>query len=394
MAVGVLLSVAACADTEGGTAAGGRPDGGERAPSAVGDTPPRVPSAAGLPGFVADVGFASDGSGFALLAECGRKRCRQHVAVLDAGADTWRLRRSPLADVTGDLAITAGLVVLGPGRALITEGGWPPPDRTWFTGDRGRSWRAGTTEPSGTVPVVSGGGALVEDCARADREGNSCERSRLLTVVPATGEYRSLAAQPPLKGPMIPAGEIARGTAGSLLLASGRDPGSDRPALAVSEDRGRTWRLSRLPGSTRHGSGMRVVAAPGTEGNKLYAAQPGHLPGEDDVKNGLLALHRSADAGHTWERVWEHRRGVEPRSLLGAPVAAADGSLTLHGEDGAWRSTDGGRTFTRAEDSRGPAGSVTTTPLGYLGGDSHGSGRFRISADGVHWTSFALGDGD
>ncbi|MER5213263.1 exo-alpha-sialidase [Streptomyces sp. NPDC002838] len=402
VAVGVLALLAGCSgDSDRSRGSDGKGDTGARVPTSVGAMSPRIPSATDLPGFVAGVGFASDGSGFALLAECGEARCRQRVAVLDAGAGSWRLGRSPLPDVTGDLGITAGLVVLGPGRALITEGRWPPPDGTWFTGDGGRSWRRGSTKPSGTTPVVPKGGALVEDCVRMDREGNGCERSRLAAVLPTTGEYRLLSVQPPLKV-IRPAGEVAGDTEQGLLFASGRDPRSGRLALAVSEDRGRTWRPTRLTASGTYGEpygwSTHVVAAAPAEPElrlqpqTLYAAQPGQLPDEDDVKNGLLALHRSTDAGHTWERVWQHRTGVEPRSLLGAPVAAADGSLTVHGEAGVWRSTDGGRSFARVSAGRGMSGSVTTTPLGYLWGDSLGAGSWRISADGVHWRSFELGD--
>ncbi|WP_217234989.1 exo-alpha-sialidase [Streptomyces sp. AC555_RSS877] len=387
--VGVLVLATACGDA----GAGGRAPGSAEARA------PRVPSAPDLPGFVAGIGFASDGSGFALLAECGRTRCRQRVAVLDRGAQAWRLGRSPLPDVTGDLGITAGLVVLGPGRALLTDGTWPAPDGTWFTGDAGRNWRRGSSEPSGSTPVVPEGGVLVEDCLRVDREDNGCERSRLAAVLPDTGEYKALATQPPLEGAVRPAGEavpeaqsgLVGAPAEELLFASGSDPGSDRPALAVSEDRGRSWRLSPLPGAAEHGWGARVVGAarPAT----LYAVQPGIPPDEDDVKNGLLALYRSTDGAHTWERVWKHHKGVEPRSSLGIPIAAADGSLTVHGEAGVWRSVDGGRSFT-GSGSRGLAGSVTRTPLGYLWNDSFGAGSFRISADGVHWTSFELGQGN
>ncbi|MFD3498858.1 exo-alpha-sialidase [Streptomyces sp. NPDC058678] len=387
--LGVLALTTACGDA----GAGGR------APGKAEFTPPRIPSARELPGFVAGIGFASDGSGFALLAECGKTRCRQRVAVLDRGADAWRLARSPLPDVTGDLGITAGLVVLGPGRALLTDGTWPPPDGTWFTGDAGRNWRRGSSEPSGSTAVVPEGGALVEDCLRTDPEGNGCERSRLVAVLPDTGEYKALAGQPPLEGAVRPAGAVAPeaesglvgASAEELLFASGSDPGSGRPALAVSEDRGRSWRLSRLPGTAEHGSGVHVVGV--ARSTLLYAVRPGLPPDEDDVKNGLLALYRSTDGAHTWERVWKHRKGVEPRSSLGTPVAAADGSLTVHGEAGAWRSVDGGRSFT-GSGSRGLAGSVTRTPLGYLWSDSFGAGSFRISADGVHWASFELGDGN
>jgi hypothetical protein len=346
--------------------------------------PPRVPSGTELPGDAVGVGFAADGSGFALLAECGKTRCVQRVAVLDKGAGAWRMGTSPLPDVTGDLGITAGLVVLGPGRALITEGKWPPPERTWYTGDGGSSWRQATGDAVGSTPTVPEGGVLVEDCTGPDEEGNGCVRTRLLAVMPDTGEYRVLAHQPPLKGVMTPAGQI-----GVRLYAAGLDPNSGNPALAVSEDRGSSWRRASLPAGPE-GWSMSVVS----DGSALYAAHHGQLLDEDDVKNGLLAIHRSTDGGRTWEQVWKHRKGVEPRSILGAPIAAIDGSLTVHGEDGVWRSTDEGRSFTRSgPGGRGPQGWVTTTPLGYLWGDSFGAGRYRISADGVRWTTFDLGDG-
>ncbi|WP_406488623.1 WD40/YVTN/BNR-like repeat-containing protein [Streptomyces phaeochromogenes] len=384
-ASGAERSSPAGASSAGSSGAGS--SGAAADPAAAdGVTPPRTPSATGLPGSPSGVDFAADGSGFALFAECGKKRCRQSVAVLDRGADAWRPVRSPLPDVTGDLGITVGLMGLGPGRALITEGTWPPTYRTWFTGDGGRTWRTGSEKPSGTTPAVPEGGALVQECVRPADDGNACARSRLLAVLPATGEFRVLAEQPPLEGVVSPAGEPG----GQLLLASGADPESGLPALAVSEDRGRTWRTARLPGTEKHGWGLRVVA----NGSVLYATQPGQLPDEDDVKNGLLAIHRSTDAGHTWQRVWKHRKGVEPRSSLGDLVAAADGSLTVHGEDGVWRSTDGGHTFQRGSGSRGISGSVTATPLGYLWTDSFGAGAFRISTDGTHWHRFELGDGD
>ncbi|MGI5372790.1 WD40/YVTN/BNR-like repeat-containing protein [Streptomyces sp. CA-251387] len=384
--VAVLALVPACVegDADRGKDRGRGARAGERAASAGVAVAPRIPSGTDLPGSSVAVDFARDGSGFALLAECGKKRCRQRVAVLDKGADAWRLGRSPLADVTVEHGITATLRVLGPGRALITEGVWPPPDRTWFTSDGGRHWRQGSARPSGTTPVLPEGVTLVEDCTRMDQEGNGCEHSRVLTASPTTAEFRALATQPRLKGPLIPAGQTE-----DLVFVSGRDASSGRVALAVSEDKGRSWRLSRPTGT---GNSVWALRVTGT-GKVLYAAEPGQLPDEGNVKNGLLALHRSTDAGRTWERVWEHRKGVDPRSLLGTPIAAADGSLTIHSESGVWRSTDGGRSFTRHGNSGGMSGWVTTTALGYLWGDSFGAGSWRVSTDGVHWTKFELGNG-
>ncbi|MEV0172602.1 sialidase family protein [Streptomyces sp. NPDC050803] len=354
-------------------------------PSRPGTPPPRIPSAPNLPGWSHSVGFAADGSGFALLAGCTDKRCGQHVAVLDKGAGRWRLARSPLPDITGDNGITAGLTVLGPGRAVIIDQAeeWTQPAPTWFTRDSGRTWTRGSTRPTGATASVPEGALLTHECLHPASDGNGCARNRLLVVLPDTGEHRVLERQPPLKGTLAPAGEVEP----DKLFVAGEYPGSGRPALAISEDRGRTWRLTEVTEPGKESWPFRVVAGD----SRLYALQPGQLPEEEGVKNGLRAIHTSTDGGHTWTRVWRYRKGVEPLSSLGDLLAADDGSLTVHGESGVWRSTDGARTFRPNGTGRGPAGSVTRTPLGWLWNDSYGNGQYRISADGMHWNAFTLG---
>lgn len=373
-----LLGMCAACTTE-------RSGGRTGAVAGVADVPsPRIPSATGLPGWSHSTGFAADGSGFTLLAECGDTGCRQHVAVLDSGARRWRTATSPLPDLPPDAGVTAGLTVLGPGRALITEGIAPVdrPDRTWFTADAGRTWQRGTTRPTGGTATVPDGAPLLTQCLKVGSDDHECVRNRLLTVLPATGEHRVLSAGPPLHGILSPAGDITR----NALFVAGEDPETGLPALAVSEDRGRTWRTTRMTDAA-DGRPPFVVAGP----SALYAVQPGQLPAREGVKNGLVALHRSSDGGNTWTRVWSYRKGVEPLSVLGL-VAADDHSLTVYGERGVWRSTDGARTFEGTRGA-GPAGSVRRTPIGWLWTDSYGNGAHRISADGVHWHGFRLGEG-
>ncbi|MDG4859908.1 sialidase family protein [Streptomyces sp. T-3] len=392
------LLLAACADATGGaekSPSKGKPSKGEpsrAAPlKAVGRAPARIPSADDLPGWAHSLGFAEDGSGFTLLADCPEDespgKCRQFVAVLDKGAKAWRQTRSPLPDVEHDAGISSGLVVLGPGRALIIEGlSWDGGDRTWFTRDGGRTWKTGTTTAAGTTPEVPKGGTLVEDCLQSDRDGNGCIRSRLMAIMPGTGEYRVLTRQPPLDGLL----QAAEHPTGKLLLVTGEDPESRRTAAAVSHDGGRSWTKSRLQGSTEDNWGFELAEG----GDGLYAAETGQLPlTAPQVKNGLLSIHLSKDDGRTWTRVWRFREGKDDglNSLLGAPVAAQDGSVTVYGEEGIWHSTDGARTFTRTTPVRGPVGHVAHTPLGYLWADSYGNGSFRISADGIRWHEFTLG---
>ncbi|MBC7268009.1 MAG: exo-alpha-sialidase [Streptomyces sp.] len=349
--------------------------------------PPRIPSATDLPGVPHAVGFASDGSGFTLTAECDQRGCRQHAAVLEAGAGLWRPVRSPLPDLTADQGITAGLTVLGPGRALITEGAERAdrPGRTWFTDDYGGTWRRGSTRPTGRTATVPTGAALVTDCREPSEDGNGCARSRLLVVLPDTGEHRVLTHRPPLTGVLSPAGDIAE----NALFVAGEDPETGLPALAMSGDRGRSWRPTHMTGAAEDGWAPRVVA--GRRG--MYAVQPGQLPSEEGVKNGLLTLHVSTDGGGTWTRIWRYRPGVEPLSILGDLVVTDDDRLTVYGETGVWHSDDQARTFRSEGAARGPAGSVRQTPIGWLWSDSYGKGAYRISADGTHWHDFRLGTG-
>ncbi|WP_328872952.1 glycoside hydrolase [Streptomyces sp. NBC_00287] len=377
----LLLLPAAC-----GTGSTGGRAGSSAAPSATtvaGVPPPRIPSAVDLPGWSHSLGFAADGSGFALLAQCTGVRCEQHVAVLDKGARRWRLGTSPLPDVTGDRGITAGLTVLGPGRAVIIDQSedWRRPAPTWFTGDNGLTWKRGSTEPKGRTATVPEGALMTGECLELESDLSYCTRNRLLVVLPDTGEHRVLERQPPLKGILAPSGDVSR----DALFVSGWDD-SGRPALAKSEDRGRTWEVTRLTEPGKDSWGFRVVAG----GGRLYAAQPGQLM-DEEVKNGLHAIHTSTDGGSTWTRVWSYRKGVEPLSILGDLVVATDGSVTVYGETGIWRSTDGARTFRSAGGARAPAGSTTHTPLGWLWNDSYGNGEYRISADGARWHDFTLG---
>ena len=375
----LFLPLAACDDARSEPRPG-------RAGSSVAPAPD-IPSAPGLPGWSHSLGFAADGSGFALLAECAEARCAQHVAVLDKGARRWGLATSPLPDVTGDLGITAGLTVLGPGRAVIIDQSehWQEPAPTWFTGDGGLTWARGSTKPKGSTATVPEGALLTDECLELEADGSFCGRNRLLVVMPDTGEHRVLKRQPPLKGILAPAGDMSP----DALFVSGLDD-SDRPALAKSEDRGRTWTVTRIAHPGTGSRGFHVVPGPGW--GRLFAVQPGQLPEREQVKNGLRAIHTSTDGGSTWTRVWTYREGVEPLSILGDLVVAADGSVTVYGESGIWRSTDGARTFRSDGGARAPAGSVTRTPLGWLWSDSHGNGQYRISADGVRWHGFALGE--
>ncbi|MCX5391499.1 sialidase family protein [Streptomyces sp. NBC_00094] len=360
-------------------------------PAGVFGAPPRLPSSPGLPGWAHSLGFARDGSGFALLADCVSEPaapesgfCRQHVAVRDAGAKEWVLRRSPLPETRGTEGISANLLALGPGRALVEDGGGEPGARTWFTRDGGRSWRVGDRRTVGTIPEIPAGAVLTTDCAEPAGAGpDLCDRQRLVVVSPQDGRRRALARVPLLGAHPRPAEQPEPD--GSWWV-SGTDPLSGRAAVAVSRDAGRSWTVSRLP-SPAAGPGRHTAVAVGRDA--VYAAELGELTGGEPVKNPMRALHRSVDGGRTWQRMWTTGREREPRTLLGLPVPGPGGRVEIGGELSGYGSVDGGRTFVRLGDG---GHFIRRTPLGLL--REQAPCQYALTVDGVRWSEFRLACGD
>ncbi|WP_282696704.1 sialidase family protein [Streptomyces sp. CC208A] len=372
---------------------GAEPTGERHPPGSDGKfgAPPRIADGSELPGRVSGVDFAADGSGFALLAECVSDPatpengfCRQWIAVLDPGAERWETRSSPLPEVRGTDGVSAELRVLGPGRALVEDGGGERQRRGWFTGDGGRSWRAVDPRTDGRTPDVPAGGVLTTECAtEPEAVPEQCARERLVAISPVDGRRRTLVRQPPL-GPHPRPGETAEPD-GSWWV-SGTEPSTGRPAVAVSRDAGRSWTVSRLPSpADTPGRYVRVVVGP----DAVYAAEMGEPPGGEPVLNGLRALHRSQDGGRTWRRTWTTGSVDEPRSLHGLPVPGPGGRLEIAAQSSGHRSLDGGRTFRKIPDG---TGYVRRTAAGLLREDTRC--RYGLTRDGVRWTEFRLACGD
>ncbi|MFD3331632.1 WD40/YVTN/BNR-like repeat-containing protein [Streptomyces sp. NPDC058700] len=306
--------------------------------------------------------------------------CRQHVAVRDAGAGRWVLRRSPLPRTHGTDGVSADLLALGPGRALITDGGGDRPEKAWFTRDGGRSWRAVDRRTVGRVPEIPADAVLTTDCAEPAGAGpDECARRRLVVVSPEDGRRRALVREPLLGANPGPA---AQPEPDGSWWVSGVDPLSGRAAVAVSRDGGRSWTVSRLPSTaTTPGRGIAVVVGR----DAVYAAELGELTGGGLAKNPLRALHRSLDGGRTWERTWTTGPEAEPRSLLGVPVPGPGGRVEIAGERGGYVSRDGGRRFTLLDTG---ASFVRRTPLGLLREGSRCG--YELTADGVRWSEFRL----
>ncbi|WP_106978874.1 exo-alpha-sialidase [Streptomyces griseus] len=382
----LVWPLAAC--TAGREGAGG----GER-PSARGPfgDPPRIADGAGLPGWVVEADFDASAGGFALLAECVNDParpengfCRQRVAVHDPAAGRWEPRASPLPELRGTEGASARLWVLGPGRALIEDGGGDEPLRDWFTGDGGRSWRAVDPRPAGRTPDIPEGAVLTAECAGAPGTApERCAGERLVVLSPRDGRRRELVAQPPL-GPHPRPARTAEPD--GSWWASGILPGTGRTAVAVSRDAGRSWAVSPLPGPAGPPSrSVRVVVGP----DAAYAAETGAPDGRGQVLNPLRALHRSLDGGRTWERTWTGDGRREPRSLEGVPVPGPGARVEVPGQWSGHRSPDGGRTFRKLSDG---TAYVRRTAAGLLREGPRC--RYALTRDGVRWTDFLLACGD
>lgn len=357
---------------------------------------PKVPSGRELPGSAHMVGFAADGSGFALLAKCVQDVerpengfCRQYAAVLDKGASKWRLRKAPLTEKSGTDGVSADLRVLGSGRAWVRD--WVGEDRhsTWFTADGGRSWKARDVKRAGVVRSIPEGAALSTLCGYPTAPDEyECAKDQLLVMSPDDGRLRQLKARPPLAGLLHPA---TYAEPDGSWWVSGEDPASGAPAVAVSRDAGRTWMASVLDSPVKKpGWDVRVSVGDGV----VYAAERGELTVGEPVKNPVRAIHRSRDGGRTWERTWTTGPDREPRTLAGVLVPGAGDTLLLYAERAGFTSPDGGRTFRQTGSGPGPGtapgfGFASTVPLGRL---VSGSGcAYRISADGVRWGTFEVG---
>lgn len=350
--------------------------------------PPRPPSAPELPGTFGQLTVLDGQNAFA-VAECvdhdanPDTTCVPQLASLLSGAE-WELRSAP---------DRGRLAALAPGRALLipwetTESDAEPGTAGWYTDDAGRTWRATDITTSGTAGEIPAEGYLVGAGLPGAPRGEE-----LGVLLPESGERHALAEQPPLGQPYPVPYPLADGS--HAVFGTERD--TSRLAVSVSRDRGRSWQTAPLPGTEEERRWWEpsdpplIVAGHDT----LYAAVVGRDPtGERPVgPQALLSLHRSEDGGGSWERVWEFHARQEPQFVTGTPIAATDGSLTLYGEHGIYRSEDGGRTFVLRRGGEPPE-QPQWTAAGYLLTDNAYQGHFRVSSDGFTWHTLVLGGQD
>ncbi|KAB8165144.1 hypothetical protein FH609_016245 [Streptomyces sp. 3MP-14] len=350
------------------------------APSA---DPPPIPSEPQLSGQVVQLSFAGPEHAAALLVECrhGATRqqgnCAYRVAVLDG--DRWQTRDTPLPTTTAANSLFT-VEAVGERGVRVSTG-----EEDWVSTDGGLRWTdsAESAGPEGEAAEVIPEGAVPRPA------GQDADERGLEVVSPQDAGPRRLAAQPEL----TELGRPGRLPEGGWWVA-GLDPETGRPDVAVTLDAGREWRRLRLldqaAPADRDAVNSLVLAAGPADWYVLASGNAALEPGSSALATTLLAVYRSADEGARWERVWSPSSGPGPHSLVGTPIAAADGSLTVYSFDAIYTSADRGETFEVTRPGAPPE-LPELTPAGYLLTDLSQPGHYRISADGFTWRTIVLG---
>jgi hypothetical protein len=335
-------------------------------------TPTRIPTIEASPTtFVYDVKLLDDRRGYALRANCDAPDCVLDLMSTDDG-EHWTVNRLP-GDKSADGEVGA-LVVLGPEEVVVDRSPVSDPRQAWrlHSTDGGQTWRRVNLVPRRSVPEIPAGAMLEPTCTTRKA---ACHGATLSMVLPGSGESVLLPSAP----------RLTRAVPGQAPLDGdrwwmvGMDSRARQWAVAVSEDDGRTWRVSRLA-PLRKGvdESWSLVA----NGDDVYATSTGPF---GDGQYGLLAIHHSDDGGRTWERT----SGRVPHSMAAPPVAAADGTLLVNTPfDGTLLSRDHGRTFTEVE--RRFEGTAFWSGNGYVTSPEQAGGPIMFSPDGLHWRDLRL----
>jgi hypothetical protein len=337
-----------------------------------GTLPGWLPSGPGT--FTYNVRWADRDHAYAIRGTCattnGTTDCGAQLLATEDAAH-WERRTLPAPDGKAESGLLQQLYVLGQEKIVVEA-----PRERWYSDDGGRSWRKVPIERGLSVQAIPEGAVLEPQCAVVT---TVCRRlGRLLVMLPESGRSAALANPPPLAN--LSPGSVP--TADGAWWVSGLDPGTGRPAIAVSRDAGRSWTVGAVPAfdGTPYG-GLTVTATPGA----AYATAITRTP---DGGSWLLAIFRSTDGGQTWERTWQASGSREPRSINGVAVAAADGKLIVATQSGTtYVSTDGGRTF---QWNRDLLGHVEWNRGGYFVSNTYPSTVYTWSPDGVYWLRYTV----
>lgn len=325
----------------------------------------------GRPTPVNFLDFVDEQHGYAVRSDCppgAQLDCVNTVLVTADGGRSWTSRPVP-REVERARLLRLRNPAVGTLGILSME--------YWVSADDGRTWKQAPAHGNGPDAEEIPRGGFLETCA-AETTAN-CIREVVRVVDPGTGQRRTLKTQPALE---ISHGMVFRAPArdGAYWVA-GRLPGTERPALAVTRDLGRSWQVVEPPELPRGSQlGEPVLSPDGVH----YAPV---LSGEN-----LWGVLRSTDGGRTWTYAGARidtgnlAAGTAPMRLRGVLVPGKGGQLRFVDPQGrTWRSNDGGRIFELERDGI-PGKEVEWSRGGFLSWTQVGQERtYYRSTDGVTW---------
>lgn len=319
------------------------------------------------------VDFANATHGYALGNACAESAGDPCVFSLLATSDagrTWQPRTLP---ANGMLTEQGGMTVLDADH-LVVYAPAPAPSTyaaRYKSDDAGRTWRESSLLTREPLQIPAGAEltqlcGVVGDCASG------------LGTVGVDDRAAFLPTQPPLADPQ----PGRSSTAGGRYWVAGKDRSTDRWAISVTSDEGKTWSTTLVdPPGEPYVSGMpwSVVENNGV----MYATVVGAI-GAGPF--GLLAVYRSTDKGMSWTATWQASETNILIAVDGSPIATADGRLLVQSTVGGTLESQDGQTFTVAEYQL--PGLVMWTRAGYLAAGKDNS--YQLSSDGRVWRSFDI----
>lgn len=353
-----------------GSGAAGTPP----SPPGTGVPEPGSPTAS-VP-VVASLSLTDQQRGFAVSQQCDASqgsdaRCRYGVWRFDGtAAQPWTAVDSPVPDGTIDDGWAGDVLAFSADRVVIHSVTGNRQKPAWFSNDGGRTWS--TVTQRGPVTSLPTGARPTVECV-AFSDDLSCDRTGIVVDLP-DGSWASLAGPAGVALSALTPAPDGRwwlvGTRGSEIVAG------------PTTDSGRSWSLTTIAQkSTRNTFSYQLVfAGPSIVWLEAIGQHP-----DDDVKNGLLAIHRSADVGRTWRPVWTAAPGKEPRSQLGAALGGVDSLQVCAESSVAYRIDSEGRSIELTGCS--PDSWREQTSWGYLEHTSGSTSSGRTSADGETWTT-------
>ncbi|WP_433059889.1 hypothetical protein [Dactylosporangium sp. CS-033363] len=263
---------------------------------------------------------------YATVNDC-TGRCRLKLIGTDDGGRTWTVRQDDFGN--GDFTVPVPGVLF---RAVGTindkyDGQAANGPKTYYayqmSSDGGRTWR-GMQESAQAVAEMSAGGWLDRPCWSAD------DPCLFKAFDPVNAKIAPLKNQPPIDG------EVAYVPTAAGLWVAGTHKQSERAAVAVSHDRGRTW-TTREFGDAQPTQRPSVVAFTADGVTGYVIVQETHLDldrndratatatAQPNTTTGLV--QRTADGGQTWQEVdLGHTLPVQYTIFNGDGFVAGDGT--------------------------------------------------------------------